>query len=114
MYRDEVGVGAVGDVKQIYLTSGEHDLLLIVESSSGENVAKFALVTGALGNVRTTTSSGSTTAVFHVYRAPMHHCLALHGVTSSRDLLRCFFCLEALPAVFISHGRIAPSSSRTP
>jgi uncharacterized protein with GYD domain len=44
------------EVKQIYLTSGEHDLLLIVESASGENVAKFALATGALGNVRTTTS----------------------------------------------------------
>jgi uncharacterized protein with GYD domain len=44
------------EVKQVYLTSGEHDLLLIVESPSGDNVAKFALATGALGNVRTTTA----------------------------------------------------------
>jgi len=44
------------DVKQVYLTSGEHDLLLIVESSSGDNVAKFALATASLGNVRTRTA----------------------------------------------------------
>jgi uncharacterized protein with GYD domain len=43
------------EVKQVYLTSGEHDLLLIVESASGDNVAKFALATGSLGNVRTST-----------------------------------------------------------
>jgi len=36
------------EIKQVYLTSGEHDLLLIVESASGDNVAKFALATGAL------------------------------------------------------------------
>jgi uncharacterized protein with GYD domain len=44
------------EVKQVYLTSGEHDLLIIVESATGDNVAKFALATGALGNVRTTTA----------------------------------------------------------
>ena len=44
------------EVKQVYLTSGEHDLLLIVESSSGDNVAKFALATASLGNVRTSTA----------------------------------------------------------
>src|ERR1700730_2836482 len=44
------------EVKQVYLTSGEHDLLLIVESATGDSVAKFALATGALGNVRTTTA----------------------------------------------------------
>jgi uncharacterized protein with GYD domain len=44
------------DVKQVFLTSGEHDLLLIVESSSGDNVAKFALATASLGNVRTSTA----------------------------------------------------------
>ena len=43
------------EVKQVYLTSGERDLLLIVESASGDNVAKFALATSALGNVRTST-----------------------------------------------------------
>ena len=44
------------EVKQVYLTSGEHDLLIIVESSSGDNVAKFALATASLGNVRTRTA----------------------------------------------------------
>jgi uncharacterized protein with GYD domain len=43
------------EIKQVYLTSGEHDLLLIVESTTGDNVAKFALATSALGNVRTNT-----------------------------------------------------------
>ena len=43
------------EIKQVYLTSGENDLLLIVESPSGDNVAKFALATGSLGNVRTRT-----------------------------------------------------------
>src|SRR4029450_9368876 len=53
------------DVKQIYPTSGEHDLLLIVESSSGENVAKFALATGALGNVRTSTARAWSESEWH-------------------------------------------------
>jgi len=44
------------EVKQVYLTSGEHDLLIIVESSSGDNVAKFALASASLGNVRTRTA----------------------------------------------------------
>jgi uncharacterized protein with GYD domain len=44
------------DIRQVYLTSGEHDLLLIVDSASGDNVAKFALAVSSLGNVRTTTS----------------------------------------------------------
>ena len=44
------------EIKHVYLTTGEHDLLLIVECASGDNVAKFALATGALGNVRTTTA----------------------------------------------------------
>jgi uncharacterized protein with GYD domain len=43
------------EIKQVYLTSGEHDLLIIVESANGDNVAKFALATSALGNVRTST-----------------------------------------------------------
>jgi len=44
------------DIKQVYLTSGEHDLLLIVETASGDNIAKFALALGSLGNVRTSTA----------------------------------------------------------
>ena len=44
------------EVKQVYLTSGDKDLLLIVDSPSGDNVAKFALATSSLGNVRTSTT----------------------------------------------------------
>ena len=52
------------EVKQVYLTSGEHDLLIIVESSSGDNVAKFALATASLGNVRTSTTRAWSEAEF--------------------------------------------------
>ena len=52
------------EVKQVYLTSGEHDLLLLVESSSGDNVAKFALATASLGNVRTRTARAWSEAEF--------------------------------------------------
>lgn len=44
------------DIKQLYLTSGDSDLLLIVDTPNGDNVAKFALALGALGNVRSRTA----------------------------------------------------------
>jgi len=53
------------EVKQIYLTSGEHDLLIIVESPSGDNVAKFSLATSSLGNVRTSTARAWPETEFH-------------------------------------------------
>jgi uncharacterized protein with GYD domain len=53
------------DIKQVYLTSGEHDLLIIAESASGDNVSKFALATGSLGNVRTSTARAWTEPEFH-------------------------------------------------
>ena len=53
------------EVKQVYLTSGEHDLLIIVEAPSGDNVAKFALATSSLGNVRTSTARAWPEAEFH-------------------------------------------------
>jgi uncharacterized protein with GYD domain len=43
------------EIKQLYLTTGESDLISIVESASGDNVAKFCMQVGALGNVRTRT-----------------------------------------------------------
>jgi uncharacterized protein with GYD domain len=48
------------EIKQIYLTSGEHDLLVIAEAPLGDHVTKFALAIGALGNVRTRTSRAWT------------------------------------------------------
>ena len=44
------------EMKQVYLTSGDNDLLVIVDAPNGDNVAKFALALGALGNVRTRTA----------------------------------------------------------
>jgi len=44
------------DIKQVYLTSGENDLVLIVDTPNGDNVAKFALTLSAQGNVRTRTA----------------------------------------------------------
>jgi uncharacterized protein with GYD domain len=41
------------EIKEIYLTSGDNDILLILDAPDGDNVAKFALALGALGNVRT-------------------------------------------------------------
>ena len=44
------------DIKEVYLTSGDSDFLLIVDTPNGDNVAKFALALGALGNVRSRTA----------------------------------------------------------
>jgi len=43
------------EIKQTYLTNGQFDLMSIVESASGDNIAKFCMQIGALGNVRTRT-----------------------------------------------------------
>jgi uncharacterized protein with GYD domain len=48
------------EVKQVYLTSGQDDLLVIVESSNGDNVAKWALALASRGNVRTRTARAWT------------------------------------------------------
>ena len=44
------------DIKQVYLTNGNDDLLVILEAANGDNIAKFALALSAQGNVRTRTS----------------------------------------------------------
>jgi uncharacterized protein with GYD domain len=55
---NKVGV----EIKQVYLTSGEHDILVIAEAPLGDHVTKFALALGSLGNVRTCTSRAWTEA----------------------------------------------------
>jgi uncharacterized protein with GYD domain len=45
------------EIKHLYLTSGDTDLVIFVDAPSGDNVAKFALAVSSLGNVRTCTSS---------------------------------------------------------
>jgi uncharacterized protein with GYD domain len=38
------------------MTTGDTDLVTFVEAPSGDNIAKFALAVGSLGNVRTRTA----------------------------------------------------------
>ncbi len=52
----ELGKKMGVDLKQLFLTSGDSDLLAIVDAASGDNIAKFAMVLGAQGNVRTRTA----------------------------------------------------------
>lgn len=44
------------EIKEIYLTFGDCDLVLIVDTPHGDNVAKFVLALGSQGNVRTRTA----------------------------------------------------------
>jgi uncharacterized protein with GYD domain len=48
------------DIKQVYLTSGESDLLVLAETPNGDNIAKLALAIGSQGNVRSRTARAWT------------------------------------------------------
>ena len=52
------------EIKEVYLTSGDSDLLLILDTPNGDNVAKFALALGSLGNVRSGTARAWPQAEF--------------------------------------------------
>ncbi len=56
--------GLGGEVKDIYVTTGQYDILVIVDAPDGDVMAKFALAIGAQGNVRTTTCRGFTEGEF--------------------------------------------------
>jgi uncharacterized protein with GYD domain len=43
------------EIKQSFLTSGDSDLLIILDAPNGDAVAKFALMLGAAGNARSRT-----------------------------------------------------------
>ena len=60
----ELGKKVGVDIKNVYLTSGDHDLVLIVEAPNGDNIAKFALAIGSSGNVRSRTARAWTEAEF--------------------------------------------------
>lgn len=49
-----------GEIKDIYLTTGQYDLLVIVEAPDADVMAKFALSLAQQGNVRSTTVRGFT------------------------------------------------------
>ena len=52
------------EIKQLYLTSGDSDLVAIVDTPNGDNVAKFAMALGSQGSVRTRTVRAWTEAEF--------------------------------------------------
>ena len=52
------------EIKDIYLTSGDSDLLVIVDTPNGDNVAKFAPALGSLENPRTRTARAWPEAEF--------------------------------------------------
>jgi uncharacterized protein with GYD domain len=43
------------EIKHLFLTTGDSDLLAIVEAADGSNLAKFAMMIGGQGNVRSKT-----------------------------------------------------------
>jgi uncharacterized protein with GYD domain len=51
-------------IKEIYLTSGESDLVAIIDAPSFDNVAKLAMAIGSQGNVRTKTARAWTEAEY--------------------------------------------------
>ena len=57
-YAKKVGV----EIKQVYLTAGDNDLIAIIEAPNADNMARFALGVGAHGNVRTRTAQAWTEA----------------------------------------------------
>jgi len=44
------------EIKQIFLTSGESDVIQIIETTNADNIAKYALANGSLGFVRSRTA----------------------------------------------------------
>ena len=52
------------EIRHVYLTAGESDLVAFVETPNGDNVAKFALALGTLGHVHTRTGRAWSEAEF--------------------------------------------------
>lgn len=52
------------EIKSIYLTSGDSDLLVIIDTPNGDNMAKFALALGAMGAAHTRTARAWPEAEF--------------------------------------------------
>lgn len=48
------------EIQQFYLVMGQYDSIIIAEAPDDETMAKLALATGALGNVRTQTMRAFT------------------------------------------------------
>lgn len=52
------------EIKDIYLTSGESDLVALIDAPNGDNMAKFAMAIGMQGNLRTRTARAWPMAEF--------------------------------------------------
>lgn len=52
------------ELKQLYLTSGDSDLVVFLDTPNGDNAAKFALALSSLGNVHTRTARAWPEAEF--------------------------------------------------
>jgi len=52
------------EMKEMYLTSGDSDLMVMLEAANGDAVAKFALAVGSQGSVRTRTFRAWTEAEY--------------------------------------------------
>jgi uncharacterized protein with GYD domain len=50
------------EIKQVFLTSGDFDLLVVAEAPHYDNVAKFAMAAGLQGNIRSRTIRAWTEA----------------------------------------------------
>ncbi len=44
------------EIKQVYMTTGESDLVFLVETANGDNMLKFAMALGMQGNLHTKTA----------------------------------------------------------
>ena len=53
-----------GEVKDMYITTGQYDAVVIAEVPDGEIMIKFALALGSAGNVRTQTTRAFTEEEF--------------------------------------------------
>ena len=77
----ELGKKLGVEIKHLYMTSGKSDLMAIVETLSGDNVAKFCMVVGGQGNVRTST-------VRDLARSRIHENDLRAAVTAARPKFR--------------------------
>ncbi len=48
-------LSAGAEIKQFYLVSGSHDMIIVTEAPDDETVAKVALAAGSMGSIRTET-----------------------------------------------------------
>ena len=59
------------EYKAIYMTSGDADLIVVVDTKHGDNVAKFVLALASRGNVRTHTARAWSEAEYHKMTAEL-------------------------------------------